>query len=140
MNSTLPEPKEGDLWRYDYLWRWQADQGETEGRKARPVSFVAAFNVAPGITHVYLLALTTVQPGSERLAIEIPAFEQKQAGLEGDARVWIILDEVNHDILQVSSYFDPSARIGSFSPRFRRQVVAEFQVAFRARTLQIVKR
>ena len=34
----MSDPKAGDVWRYPYLWGWQAKRGETEGRKTRTVA------------------------------------------------------------------------------------------------------
>lgn len=137
----MAEPRPGDLWRYDYLWHWQAKGGETEGRKTRPTSIVALTHSAAGATHLFLLPITTKAPDPARLAIEVPPIEARRAGLDAGHPCWIILDEFNHDILESSWYFDPAARIGRFGDTFHRQVMRLFEAALRARrTTRIPRR
>lgn len=57
---------------YPYLWAWQHERGETEGRKARPTCVVVAVRGAnDGLTHLALLAITTEPPQADRAAIEV---------------------------------------------------------------------
>jgi hypothetical protein len=136
----VSEPIEGDLWRYDYLWRWQASAGETEGRKSRPVCFVILIREREGLTRLLILALTTQPPPKDRIALRIPADEMQLAGLTPDHAIWIVLDEFNHDVLEISSYFQPNAHIGRFSHKFHQKVIAAFRDVVRARKTRIVKR
>lgn len=125
-------PEQGDVWLYSYLWRWQHERGETEGRKPRPVAFVAAVTSADDRrTDLFILAITKSEPGRDRLAIEIPQMERARAGLAADLRLWIMLDEYNHDYLESSFYLEPNDRIGGFGAAFHRQVLSRFVQAAR---------
>jgi hypothetical protein len=44
--------------------------------------------------------------------------EKRRAGLHADARLWIILDEYNHDIVGRSFYLEPASALGHFSKAF----------------------
>lgn len=124
-------PVAGDIWRYPYLWAWQAERGETEGRKPRPVTLVAVIPVRTGETRLYLLPITGTEPVDVE-AIEIPQTEIRRAGLDGFKRLWIIVDEYNRDILEASFYFDPAGKIGSFSRAFRARVAQRFLQLYQA--------
>lgn len=124
------EPVAADVWRYPYLWHRQHADGETEGRKARPVAFVAALPGKAGGTNLFILAITSMQPGRDRLAVGVPEIERRRAGLD-PIPLWVIVDEYNHDILETSAYFEPGARIGAFSPTFHKKVMAAFIAAVR---------
>lgn len=132
-------PQSGDVWRYDYLWRWQHEQGETEGRKPRPTAFVAVVPDKAGRTNLFILPITSKPPDTNRLAIEIPQMERRRAGLD-DIPLWIMLDEYNHDELDGSYYFNPTGRIGAFGAPYRQKVLAAFVRAARSRLTQRVPR
>ena len=103
--------------RYPYLWARQADSGETEGRKDRPVA-VGVRIAREGGDRLLLLPITTSPPGPDRRAIEVPAAERRLAGLDADRRLWIILDEYNLDIIGRSFHLAPDPPIGRFSQGF----------------------
>jgi len=134
----VAKPLPGDIWRYDYLWRWQHERGETEGRKGRPSAFVAVVEDHAGKTNLFILPLTSQPPG-ERLAIEVPQIEKRRAGLD-DLRIWVMLDEYNHDLLESSFYFDPNARLGAFSGAFHRKVASAFLKAAKEKKIRRVPR
>ncbi len=135
----MTEPAAGDLWRYDYLWRWQHEVGETEGRKSRPVAFVAVVAGRDGMTNLFILPITSMPPAPDRLAMEVPPIERRRAGLD-DMPLWIMLDEYNHDLLEQSFYFDPSARIGAFSTAFQQKALRAFVQAGKKRRAKRVPR
>ncbi|GLS17784.1 hypothetical protein GCM10007874_07990 [Labrys miyagiensis] len=135
----MPAPKSGDVWRYDYLWRWQHDAGETEGRKSRPVSLVAVVIDKDGKTNLFILPITSSPPSSDRLALEVPEIERRRAGLN-DMPLWIILDEYNHDLFEGSFYLDPSACIGRFSEAFQRTTLNAFLTAAKSQKTRRVPR
>ena len=58
--------------RYPCLWARQADSGETEGRKDRPVA-VGVRIAREGGDRLLLLPISTSPPGPDRKAIEVPA-------------------------------------------------------------------
>lgn len=55
----MTKPASGDVWRYQYLWRGQHEDGETEGRKRRPTAFVAVLPGKSGGTNLFILAITS---------------------------------------------------------------------------------
>jgi hypothetical protein len=113
------EFRPGEVIPYPYLWAWQHQRGETEGRKQRPVCVVIAIRSATdGHTHLALLAITT-QPPQGRIALEIPEIERKRAGLSDLKQCWIMADEYNYDIVERSWYIEPDQDIlGRFSKSF----------------------
>ena len=124
------KPQIGDIWRYPYLWHWQAARGETEGRKPRPTALAAVLPIGTERTRLYLLPLTGTEPGADRDAIELPAIEIRRAGLTEHKRLWLIFDEHNLDLLEDSFYFEPNARIGSFSRAFVKTIARRFLAAY----------
>lgn len=104
----------GNVYRFSYLWSRQFEKGEESGRKARPVCLVLKTSREKG--NIFLFALTTSPPPQDRLSIEIPAAEQKHAGLR--ARSWIILDEYNQATEMAAYDFESLEPIGRFGDRF----------------------
>jgi hypothetical protein len=50
----------GQIIAYPYLWAWQNERGETEGRRSRPACVVIAVRGdADGLTHLSLRAVAT---------------------------------------------------------------------------------
>lgn len=120
-------PANGSIFRYPYLWAWQRDKGEAEGRKARPVCMVLAIPKGAQ-THLVILAISGTPPRADQTALEIPQLECRRAGIRDWTDAWITVSEFNHDIAEVSFYYDPSAeRLGSFSKGFLAKVAAAFR-------------
>ncbi|MFO1117992.1 MAG: hypothetical protein U1E28_20170 [Beijerinckiaceae bacterium] len=135
----MAEPRAGDVWRYDYLWRWQDRRGETAGRKPRPVTVVAVLIERRGRTNLFLLPITGSSPDPARLPIEVPEIERRRAGLD-DKPLWIVFDEYNHDILEESHVFDPGARVGRFSATFHASLLRLFASSARQKRATRVTR
>ncbi|TWB33878.1 hypothetical protein FB001_11120 [Ensifer sp. SEMIA 135] len=77
----------GQVIAYPYLWAWQHEHGETEGRKTRPDRVVVAVRDAnDGLTHLALLAFTTQPPQADRIALEVSDIECRRAGLSDRKR------------------------------------------------------
>lgn len=123
--------------RYPYLWVREAGQGETEGRKYRPVAVGVRLTRIEG-DMLLLFPITTKEPESGRFSAEIPATEKRRAGLDVDMRLWIILDEYNADIVGQSFYLEPDLPIGRFSKAFFLPLMREFVA--RRRSLKGVDR
>ena len=123
--------------RYPYLWVREAGQGETEGRKYRPVAVGVRLTRTEG-DMLLLFPITTKEPVSGRFSAEIPATEKRRAGLDVDMRLWIILDEYNADIVGQSFYLEPDPPIGRFSKAFFLPLMREFVA--RRRSLKGVDR
>jgi hypothetical protein len=136
----VSDPGEGDIWRYPYLWRWQSDRGETEGRKDRPTAIIAATRDAEDQKHLFLLPLTTKAPSPDRISLEVPSIEARRAGLTETDQVWVILDEYNYDVIETSFYFDPEGRVGRFSAAFSKKLLAAYSVALASQQTRRVSR
>lgn len=119
--------------RYPYLWAWQARDGETEGRKERPVA-VGVRIPRPDGDLLVMFPITSQKPDARRFAVEVPTIEKKRAGLDQDRQLWIILDEYNSDAVGRSFYLEPTAPIGRFSKAFFLPLVKEFIARRRAST------
>src|SRR6185312_6311282 len=96
----------GAVIRFPYLWAHQATEGETEGRKFRPVAVGVRIPKPSGEDVLSLFPITSQKPDPDRFAAEIPETEKRRAGLAGDLRLWIILDEYNHDVIGRSFYLE----------------------------------
>ncbi|MCO6392343.1 MULTISPECIES: hypothetical protein [Phyllobacteriaceae] len=121
----------GQIIAYPYLWAWQQDRGETEGRKNRPTCVIVAVrDVNDELTHLALLAITTQPPQGGRMALDIPEIERQRAGLGDLKRCWIVVDEYNYDIAERSWYIEPGSHVlGRFSKAFVMKVATAFAQA-----------
>jgi len=120
---------------YPYLWRWQRDRGETEGRKERPVCVaLAVYDPKNETTHLALLAISSRPPGSGGRAIEVPEIECRRGGLSEFKQAWVTVSEYNYDIAERSFYLEQAeAGLGRFSKSFMMRLAAEIAPLFRAR-------
>ena len=124
MSVDLPT---GAIVEYPYLWRWQRERGETEGRKNRPVCVVIAVHGQDGLTHLALLAISSRPPGDHQTALEIPEIERRRAGLREWMHAWITVSEYNYDIAERSYYLDLNQLpLGRFSKPFMMRLAAAF--------------
>jgi hypothetical protein len=115
----------GVVIRYPYLWARQAQQGETEGRKERPVA-VGIRAPRPDGDLILLFPITTREPERTRFWAELPDIEKKRAGLDPNLRLWIILDEFNTDVVGKSFYLEPDPPSGRLSKAFLLPLLREF--------------
>lgn len=118
--------KTGCIIPYPYLWAHEADRGEIEGRKQRPVAVGVRLQRQDGDA-LLLFPITTKEPSADRLAVEIPDMEKRRAGLDTTMRLWLILDEYNLDTVGTSYYLEPEPPIGRFSKAFLLPLLREFQ-------------
>jgi hypothetical protein len=112
--------------RFPYLWANEAQRGETEGRKPRPVAVGVRMSKPKGEDVLLLFPITSKEPEQARFAVEIPQIEKHRAGLDVDLRLWIILDEYNLDIVGQSFYLEPEPPLGRFSKAFFLPLMREF--------------
>ncbi|GLS22497.1 hypothetical protein GCM10007874_55150 [Labrys miyagiensis] len=114
--------------QYPYLWHREAERGELEGRKDRPVAVGVRIPQPDGVDLLLLFPITSKQPAASQFAAEIPETEKRRAGLSTDIRLWIILEEFNGDRVGRSYYLKPAAVLGRFSKAFflplMKQVIA----------------
>ncbi|WP_407168408.1 hypothetical protein [Bradyrhizobium sp. ORS 111] len=123
---TLDDLRTGSVIRFPYLWMREAERGETEGRKPRPVAVGVRIARAKGGDLLVLFPITSQPPAPDRFAIEIPEIEKRRAGLEATLRLWIILDEYNQDLVDQSFYLEPAPPLGRFSKAFFLPVMKQF--------------
>lgn len=121
----------GQIIAYPYLWAWQQERGETEGRKTRPTCVVVAVRgTHDGLTHLALLAITTQPPHHGRVTLDIPDIERRRVGLGDLKRCWIVVDEYNYDVAERSWYIEPGSHvIGRFSKAFVMKIATAFAKA-----------
>jgi hypothetical protein len=125
--------------RFPYLWVREAERGETEGRKPRPVAVGVRIARRGGDDVLVLFPITSQQPFRDRFAAEIPEMEKRRAGLDVTLRLWIILDEYNQDTIGQSFYLEPELPLGRFSKAFFLPLMKEF-IARRASTRGVNRR
>lgn len=89
-----PNPEQGLVIRYDYLWRDEAARGRQEGAKDRPCAIVVAQTGEGDEARVWLAPITHTPPTDPKAAVEIPPKVKKHLGLD-DERSWIITNELN---------------------------------------------
>ncbi|KAB2676537.1 type II toxin-antitoxin system PemK/MazF family toxin [Brucella anthropi] len=126
----------GQVVRFFYLWKRQADAGEESGRKARPVCIVIRTPDNPG--RVFLFPITSQQPDENRLSLAIPQIECRRAGLAFPC--WLILDEFNRVDLDKAYDFEDTRPIGTLSPAFLVRVAKTIKQAAEAHRISSVQR
>lgn len=131
--SDIAGPAVGDVWRYPFLWSREAAQGETEGRKSRPVAMALLTRNVVGDFEVLMAPITSQPPRDNPFALPVPDIEKRRAGLDAHLPLWIIADEANVDLPEQSYYFEPGGRIGAFSLQFTKTVQALMIEALKSR-------
>lgn len=129
---SFDDLRSGVVIRYPYLWAREAERGETEGRKRRPVAVGFRLPRPETGDAILLFPITTKPPPASSFAAEIPEIEKRRAGLDPDVRLWIILDDFNEDVIGQSFYLEPEPPLGRFSRAFFLPLMREF-IARRAR-------
>jgi hypothetical protein len=120
------ELRTGCVIRFPYLWVREAERGETEGRKPRPVVVGVRIARPNGEDVLVLFPITSQPPFPGRFAAEIPEMEKRRAGLDAALRLWIILDEYNQDVVGQSFYLESEPPLGRFSRAFFLPLMKEF--------------
>ncbi|MBD3625425.1 MAG: hypothetical protein HUJ24_08625, partial [Rhodobacteraceae bacterium] len=115
---TADFPAAGQVFDYHYLWKWQTDRGETEGRKKRPSCVVIVVTNQAGQHVMFIAPITSKSPDEGRVALEIPETEARRARLDSDVPLWVVLDELNADILETSYTIEERSPRGSFAAAF----------------------
>jgi hypothetical protein len=89
-----PKPFAGQVIRYSYLWRREAETGQEEGLKDRPCAIIIVVRDAEDRPLTVVVPITHTKPRDKSAAIEIPAVTKKRLGLDDD-QSWVILNESN---------------------------------------------
>lgn len=91
---TWPTPRVGQVIRYAYLWKREADAGLEEGLKDRPVVIVVAQRREGGRIRVVVAPITLTSPIETGIAIETPPATRRRLGLDDEPQ-WIVLNDLN---------------------------------------------
>ena len=136
----MSKPRPGEVFKYPFLWKRQEIDGETEGRKPRPVCLAITMANADGDTVIFIVPISTLPPNDGRIAIQVPLIEAKRAGLSTGKQCWVILDEFNYDVFERSYVFEDRTPIGAFSPRFTSELQRILIATLRKGTITSVDR
>lgn len=137
---TADFPKAGQIIEYHYLWKWQADRGETEGRKKRPSCVVLVVKDQAGNHLLFIAPITSKEQLTGRQAISIPETEARRANLDRDIRLWVMIDELNADVLEKSYTLEDRVTRGQFSQAFTDRLIRAVQEQRAAGALRLAKR
>ena len=74
------------------------------------------------------------------LIIEVPQIESQRVGLETHVRKWVMLDEINTDILERSYVWEDRSPIGTFSSVFTSKIQSSLIALARSGGASIVDR
>ena len=74
------------------------------------------------------------------LIIEVPKIESQRVGLETHVRKWVMLDEINTDILERSYVWEDRTPIGTFSSVFTSKIQSSLIVLARSGGASVVDR
>lgn len=91
---ALPEPENGLVISYSYLWRYESENGQVEGTKNRPCAIIVVIHQEDDSKIVTVAPITHSQPNELSVAIEIPQRVKQHLGLDSD-RSWVVLNDFN---------------------------------------------
>ena len=74
------------------------------------------------------------------LIIEVPKIESQRVGLETHVRKWVMLDEINTDILERSYVWEDRTPIGTFSSVFTSKIQSSLIALARSGGATVVDR
>ncbi|RWF05823.1 MAG: hypothetical protein EOS81_02915 [Mesorhizobium sp.] len=138
MRNNAELLKHGNIFYYDYVFKWQLELGRTDGEKPRPVCVLTVLKSANGLSHVGLLAVSATPPKADQVAIELPQIECRRAGLKEWKGGWVVVSEYNYDIVERSYSLDVNQDpIGRFSKQFMQRLADEALPLFRQGSARI---
>jgi len=94
--KSWKKPEPADVLSYAYLWADEADKGQEEGLKDRPVVVVVARTVVGDRMQLLVAPITHSKP-EEGEGVEVPPPVKRYLGLDRE-RSWIITTELNRFI------------------------------------------
>jgi hypothetical protein len=133
-------PSAGQVYDYPYVWHWQHERGETEGRKPRPACVAVVTGTTGGQHMVFMAAITKRAPEAGRATVAIPETEAHRGGLDADLPLWVVVDELNADVWEASFVFEDRIPRGRFSPGFTDRIVREIQAIRQRGKLKLAPR
>ena len=138
MTNDFPEA--GQVFDYHYLWKWRDEMGETESRKKRPCCMALVTVNAEGQHILFVAPITSKRPEGGRFAIAIPETEAHRAKLDSHIPLWVIVDELNADVLEASYTLEDRSPRGQFGPAFTDTVLRGIQSVRKTGKLSIAER
>lgn len=118
----------GDVYRFNYLWGHEAENGQTGSEKIRRVCLMMQVE-----SWLFLFPITSLEPqselGRERLYVEVPEIEKRRVGLSSNKPSYLILDDYNKVRSDELYDFESLTPTGSLSPRFVGHVARQLQQA-----------
>jgi mRNA-degrading endonuclease toxin of MazEF toxin-antitoxin module len=93
---SIPDPKPGLVFRYEYLWKDRGLAAQESAEKDRPACVVLAIQWKDEDVRVLIAPITRTAP-ADYSGIEIPTRVKLHLGLDG-SRSWIVTSEANIDI------------------------------------------
>lgn len=126
---AMPEPENGLVISYSYLWRNEYEASKIEGIKNRPCAIILVIKNQEGSKKVTVAPITHTPPADPNLAIEIPAKIKMHLGLDSE-QSWIILDDFNEFIWPGYDLRTITGKAGSYAygllpPAFYKQIVSK---------------
>ena len=70
----------------------------------------------------------------------MPQIESQRVGLETHVRKWIMLDEINTDVVERSYVWDDRKPLGAFSPVFTAKIQSSLVALAKAGATSVVNR
>lgn len=141
---AIPMPEPGLVISYAYVWDYEAQAGQEEGRKDRPcVIALAVERPRDGEMLVTVLPVTHRPPNDPAAAVEIPRAVKEFLGLD-DERSWVVVSEGDqfvwpgYDLRKVRN--TDHAGYGFLPPRFFDQVLIAFRAWHRAHRVKLTPR
>ncbi|MEP3297871.1 MAG: hypothetical protein ABJO27_15600 [Pseudoruegeria sp.] len=89
---------------------------------------------------LFIAAITTKSPIGNTIAIEIPETEAHRAKLTTDVPLWVVVSELNSDILEQSYVLEDRTVRGQFGASFTKSVGRKIQECREAGKLNISAR
>ena len=123
ISVTNKFPHAGQVFEYHYLWHWQDEKGQTEGSKKRPCCVTIIVDDNKGQHILFIAPITSKAPAAGRVGIQIPETEARRARLDTTIPLWVIVDELNADILETSYTLEDRIPRGQFSAAFTNAII-----------------
>ena len=132
---AVPPPEPGLVINYAYLWHYEHETGQEEGRKDRPSVIVLCVEEAPDAeTVVTVLPITHRKPERPEWAVEIPLAVKRHLRLDDDPS-WIVVAEGNEFVwpgYDLRQRHDGSYAFGFLPPQLFARVRRAFVALHRA--------
>lgn len=114
----------GEVYRFNYLWGHEAQEGRVSGRKIRRVCLAVQAQ-----DWLFLFPITSLEPESDRLYAKVPPIEARRVGLKSDKQSYLILDDFNRVRPNELYDFESLTPEGSFSSIFVTELARRFREA-----------